>query len=86
MPKTDKVKKKNILKALDVSAKALGNTRNVCRKYYIHPAVINKYVTGEIEEDFDLIKTACGSLNYISPSEEVILSLIENYIPKFLAD
>lgn len=27
----------NILQALDAAAQRLGNTRTVCRKYYVHP-------------------------------------------------
>lgn len=35
--------KHNIATALDMVAKQLGNTRNVCKKYYIHPAIIALY-------------------------------------------
>jgi len=35
--------KKNIVQALDSVAKYLGNTRSVCKKYYVHPAVISLY-------------------------------------------
>ena len=35
--------KKNILQALDEVSKKLGNTRAVCRKYYVHPGVIKLY-------------------------------------------
>lgn len=77
-------KKKHILKAFDKSAKALGNTRNVCRKYYVHPAVVNKYITGEIEEDFEFLNTNIKSREHLSDTEIVVLALIKNYVPKFL--
>lgn len=35
--------KKNILAALDEVSKKLGNTRTVCKKYYVHPGVIRLY-------------------------------------------
>jgi DNA topoisomerase-1 len=35
--------KKNILLALDEVSGKLGNTRTVCRKYYVHPGVIALY-------------------------------------------
>jgi DNA topoisomerase I len=35
--------KKRIVEALDIVSKQLGNSRNVCKKYYVHPAVINLY-------------------------------------------
>ena len=37
---------RNILRALDTVAERLGNTRAVCRKYYVHPALINAYHLG----------------------------------------
>ena len=29
-------------------ARRLGNTRTVCRKYYVHPAVIDAYMKGMV--------------------------------------
>jgi DNA topoisomerase I len=40
--------KKNILQAIEVVAKRLGNTKAVCRKCYIHPAVIESYTDGSL--------------------------------------
>jgi DNA topoisomerase-1 len=37
---------RNIVRALDAVAERLGNTRAVCRKYYVHPALINAYHLG----------------------------------------
>jgi DNA topoisomerase-1 len=37
---------KIIVEAVDVVAETLGNTRAVCRKCYIHPAVLHGYVSG----------------------------------------
>ena len=36
----------NIVRALDAVANRLGNTRAVCRKYYVHPALLNAYHQG----------------------------------------
>jgi DNA topoisomerase-1 len=38
---------RNILRAVDAVAERLGNTRAVCRKYYVHPALIQAYLMGE---------------------------------------
>jgi DNA topoisomerase I len=35
--------KKNIVAALDEVSKKLGNTRSVCKKYYVHPGIIKLY-------------------------------------------
>jgi DNA topoisomerase-1 len=37
---------RNILRALDAVAERLGNTRTVCRKYYVHPALLQAYLVG----------------------------------------
>jgi len=40
--------KREIARAIDEVAKRLGNTRAVCRKCYVHPAVIEAYLDGSI--------------------------------------
>jgi DNA topoisomerase-1 len=42
--------RKNVLQAIETVAGMLGNTRAVCRKSYIHPAVIDAYVDGSMFE------------------------------------
>ncbi len=38
---------RNILRALDAVSARLGNTRAVCRKYYVHPGLLRAYLMGE---------------------------------------
>jgi DNA topoisomerase-1 len=37
---------RTIIRAIDAVAERLGNTRTVCRKYYIHPALLDAYLMG----------------------------------------
>jgi DNA topoisomerase-1 len=46
--KTKREADRNIVAAVDMTAKRLGNTRSVCRKYYIHPALIEAYLEGSV--------------------------------------
>ncbi|MGE3798691.1 MAG: DNA topoisomerase IB, partial [Thermomicrobiales bacterium] len=39
-----------IVKAVDETAKCLGNTRAVCRSSYIHPRVLESFVSGELSQ------------------------------------
>jgi DNA topoisomerase-1 len=39
---------KNIVTAIDRTAERLGNTRSVCRKYYIHPELLEAYLEGSV--------------------------------------
>ena len=43
---TQREAKRNIIRAIDAVAERLGNTRTVCRKYYIHPALMHAYLQG----------------------------------------
>jgi DNA topoisomerase-1 len=44
---SDKQAKTNVVRAIDEVARRLGNTRAVCRKYYVHPALLDAYMRGE---------------------------------------
>jgi DNA topoisomerase I len=45
---TKREAEKNIVAAVDLTAKRLGNTRSVCRKYYIHPVLLEAYLEGSV--------------------------------------
>jgi DNA topoisomerase I len=47
---SDAEAKKNIVRAVEEVAKRLGNTKAVCRKSYIHPAVLDGYMDGSIRK------------------------------------
>jgi len=47
---TQRQAKSNILRAIDRVADQLNNTRAVCRKYYVHPAVLDAYTAGTMLE------------------------------------
>jgi DNA topoisomerase-1 len=40
---TEAEAKKKMVEALDIVARRLGNTRAVCRKYYVHPLILEMY-------------------------------------------
>jgi len=46
-PASEREARSNIVLAVDRVAKRLGNTRAVCRKYYIHPTIFEAYLKGE---------------------------------------
>ena len=45
---SDSESKRNIVEAIESVAKKLGNTKAVCRKCYIHPAIIQSYTDGSL--------------------------------------
>ncbi len=48
---SERERKGNVVRAVDRVAAALGNTRAVCRKYYIHPVIPNEYMRGRVVPD-----------------------------------
>ena len=70
-------RKKNVVAAVESVAKKLGNTRAVCRKCYIHPAVIESYLDGSFLDTFGeramkLIRSSRG----LRPDELAVLGLL----------
>ncbi|TBW26375.1 DNA topoisomerase IB [Gramella sp. KN1008] len=76
----EKENKKNILEAFDSAAEGLGNTRAICRSYYVHPKVVETYENGEIVPYFKKVKND-EAADYIelSETEKAIHKLIQDY-------
>jgi DNA topoisomerase-1 len=69
--------KKNIVAALDAVAKQLGNTRTVCKKYYVHPMVIDHYTNKTINKYLDKLDiTASDSETELTSGEQVLMSML----------
>lgn len=71
--------KKNIISVLDNVALTLGNTRTVCKKYYVHPTVIKSYEEGTIfkyiealDEDKDI------TASELNTAEKALLNILEH--------
>ena len=52
------VAKRQVNQAIDQTAERLGNTRAVCRKSYIHPAILDAYLDGRLFETRDPVDVA----------------------------
>lgn len=76
----EKQNAKNILIAYDAAAKALGNTRTVCRNYYVHPAIVESYKDGSIVPYLEKLNTMkLKKSDLLSQTEKVITELLANY-------
>ncbi|HEV8504929.1 MAG TPA: DNA topoisomerase IB [Chitinophagaceae bacterium] len=69
-------KKKRTVQALDTVAKRLGNTRAVCKKYYIHPIIEELYSSGKLETFFQT--KANTARNQFSEAEHILMQILEN--------
>lgn len=79
----EKQNKKNILTAIDTAAKELGNTRNVCRKYYVHPLVIDAYEDGSIVPYFTNSTSKTDGNGHFTPMETNLMRLLKSFQPEF---
>ena len=71
--------KKTIIEVLDKVSMKLGNTRTVCKKYYVHPLIISLYENKGLEkylEELDQIKVD-DNMTDLTVSEKVLLKLLE---------
>ena len=71
--------KKNIVQALDKVAEHLGNTRTVCKKYYVHPLIISLYENKSLEKyfkDLETIEKNDGKAGLTS-EEKMIMTILE---------
>jgi DNA topoisomerase I len=73
--------KKNVIEAIKITSRRLGNRPATCRKYYIHPAVLDGYADGTL---FEIMRSAKPQeLPYGLVREEVaIMQMVATHIPK----
>jgi DNA topoisomerase-1 len=70
--------KRRIVTALDYVACKLGNTRSVCRKYYVHPVVLALYENNSLEKYLSQAKTYEKTHKYdLEPDEKLLLKILE---------
>jgi DNA topoisomerase I len=78
--------KRNIVKAVEAVAKRLGNTKAVCRRCYIHPAIIDSYMEGVTLATATTrgarITRSAGSKSALSAEEAAVIGLLERRLLK----
>lgn len=71
--------KKNIVRAIESVAEKLGNTPSICRKCYVHPAVLDSYLEGaalEVLRERTEEKLA-EDLHALQPEEAAVLAMLQ---------
>lgn len=80
----EKLQKQNILLALEQASSALGNTRNVCKKYYVHPHILTSYKDQSIEKSFTKMQNIKNK-EFFTVSEQALIDLLQTYQPDFIS-
>jgi DNA topoisomerase-1 len=74
---TETERKQKMTEAVKVAAKALGNTVAVCRKYYVHPAILTAFADGDL---FAVMHAAqARPASGLQPGETAIRTLLRRY-------
>lgn len=71
---------KKIPAALDIVAKKLGNTRSVCRKYYVHPVIIDLYQERKLQKymaELDRIESGQDNNGYVA-EEKLLMKILDS--------
>lgn len=74
--------KRNVVKAIDAVSKMLGNTAAVCRRCYIHPAVLDGYIAGQTIETLRPAteQRLRGSLARLRPQEAAVMMFLREQL------
>ena len=75
-------RKSNIVAALNEVSLKLGNTRTVCKKYYVHPGIIDLYEKDAIEKylkELDGIEEP-NTPNTLTKDEKVLMKILKEFI------
>lgn len=81
-PETDADCKKNIIAALDEVSYKLGNTRTVCKKYYVHPGIIKLYEERSLSKylkQLDEIEKD-DNLSGLTSEERVLMKILKQLV------
>jgi DNA topoisomerase-1 len=72
--------KKNILTALDEVSKKLGNSRAICKKYYVHPELIRMYEENELIEYLRKLgkQKASNKKTELSGDEKILMIILKS--------
>ena len=76
--------KKNVVQAIESVAKRLGNTPSVCRKCYVHPAVIEMYIDGTLGEAMaqKAATELSESLAALPPEEAAVMAVLHERLSR----
>lgn len=72
--------KKRIVEALDIVSEQLGNTRTVCKNYYVHPLILSLYESKELEKytsELDNIEKNDNKSD-LTPEEKIVMKILES--------
>ena len=78
---SEKQAQKNVVQAIKNTAKQLGNRPATCRKYYVHPAIIEAYKSRSLLDLMSEQLKSKSTVAHLNPEEIAILKIIKQSLP-----
>jgi len=72
--------KKNVVAALDEVSKKLGNTRAICKKYYVHPQLVRLYEENGLDKylaELDQLEK-CDNTTDLTNDEKILMKILKS--------
>jgi DNA topoisomerase-1 len=74
-PRTDTELRKNIATVLDEVSNKLGNSRNICKKYYVHPSLLQLYEQDKLKDL--LCSPGIPGLGGLNADEKILMEALK---------
>ena len=70
--------KKKVIAVLDKVSEQLGNTRTVCKKYYVHPSLLELYEEGKLDKWLPKNGSNAKNESGLSSVEKTLVNILES--------
>ena len=70
--------KKKVIAVLDKVSEQLGNSRTVCKKYYVHPSLLELYEKGKLEKWLSKNESSPKNDDVLQPKEKMLIDILES--------
>lgn len=70
--------KKKVVAVLDKVSEQLGNTRTVCKKYYVHPSLLELYEKGKLQKWLSKKENNSKNEDALQPIEKTLIEILES--------
>lgn len=78
--KTQNMRKKNVVTTVRLVAAELGNTPTICRKSYVHPVILQKYLRSAAVINLGSRRTRVDTAH--SPEENALIEFLDEHFPE----
>ena len=74
---TETEAKRKVIEVLDKVAEQLGNSRTVCKKYYVHPALLELYENGKLQTWLVKKETSTKQVKGLQTEEKILMRILK---------